>query len=66
MAKQNESVQPEKADVFTADEFAAAWRTLGVPSEVIVAAFKIAGITSATEATAKEIIENFLKREIRG
>ena len=51
---------------YTVQEFAAAPKTLGVEnSDMIIAAFKVAGKESATIEEAKVIVEKFKKKEVR-
>ena len=51
---------------YTVQEFASAPQTLGVGnSDMIIAAFKVAGKESATVEEAKTIVEKFKKKEVR-
>ena len=67
-----ETPTPKKAKTspevptYTVKEFASAPNVLGVEnSDLIIAAFKVAGKESATLEEAKDIVEKFKKKEVR-
>lgn len=68
--KQSENPQGKKngqdASVYTMEEFALNAGTLfGVRQEIVVAAFLDKGVKKCTKEQAKDIIENFKKREVK-
>jgi len=53
---------------YTAAEFAAASKNIfgkEVMPECVIAAFRIAGVSKATKTKAKEIVLQFMKKEVR-
>ncbi|MCD8195888.1 MAG: hypothetical protein LUE24_02995 [Lachnospiraceae bacterium] len=51
---------------YTADEFAAVAASLfGSKPDIVKAAFRVAGVTSATKSEAIEIVNKFRKREVK-
>lgn len=63
-----EAVPEVKEPVYTAAEFAAAASKVfgkGTSPDLVRAAFRVAGITSATVKEAKELVEKFANREVK-
>lgn len=58
---------PAQAEsVYTAEELSENARNLfGVRTECVAAALKVAGIKACTVAKAKEIVEAFMKKEVK-
>lgn len=59
------SAEPTGESLYSYDELmAGAYTTFNTKPEVVGAALKINGVTSATVSQAKELIENFLNEEV--
>lgn len=50
---------------YTVEEIINAHKAFNAPREIVAVALKLKGITTATEAEAKQIIEDFKKQEVR-
>lgn len=62
---ETQAAQPV-ADKYTVEELvAASTNVFGVPSECAVAAFKNCGKTEMTVAEAKQLIDKFMKKEVK-
>lgn len=53
------------ASKYTAKELIAANRTFNASREIVATALRIKGVTEATEAEARKIIEDFKKQEVK-
>lgn len=56
---------PTAAEYSAQELIAAARSAFGVSPDIMAAALKTAGLTRATKAKARELAENFAKREVK-
>ena len=56
---------PAAAEYSAQELIAAARSAFGVSPDIMAAALKTAGLTRATKAKARELAENFAKREVK-